>query len=227
MNLDVGNHFSALTTDIHQVQKSIFVLESANTFFRENRYHQLLHDDFFMTNLDANRIAAIIGLGKIFDINHRAHSLCYLIKWLRKHQEDFSKEAIIARKIKSGMTEDEALVYAQNFTGIDTQKVQKLADIQTRLQALYDEKARRLRNQAFAHRDRDAQPPGLEYDVISALANGALGVFDDIFHAYYNARDFSLDPREYPWLNDLKRDIESYLAPHRDRRIQVWPNTTT
>jgi|GEM_PF-3976066 len=219
MNLEVGRHFSALTTDIHQIQKSILVLEAANEFFQENRYHSLLRNDFLMTNLDANRIAAIIGLGKVFDVNRKAHSLSYLINWLREHQAEFSKEALISRKVKSGSTEDEAVQYTRDFVGINAQQVENLAEVQTQLQTLYDQKARRLRNQAFAHRDRDAQPPGLEYDIISTLANGALGIFDDVFQAYYNARDFSLVPSEYPWKTDLKRDIDAYFRPHRDQRI--------
>lgn len=224
MDLNLLQHFSSLLTDVHQVQKSIFILESAHAFFRDNRYHGLARNDFFMAHYDAHRVVAVIGLGKIFDTGRRAHSSCYLIRWLRKNQAEFTKEALVARKIESGNTEEEALAFTQDFAGIDAEQVEKLAAVQESLQALYDEKGRKLRNQAFAHRDRNAQPPGLEYEVIKTLANGARGLFEDLFQAYYNAHDFSLAPREFPWIEDLKRDTEAFFDPHKDQIVQVWPS---
>jgi hypothetical protein len=222
MNIfEAEKNFDPLVTDIHQAQKSMLILRHIHQFLRDNRYHGLVRDDLFMANWDAHKIAMVISLGKIYDSDPSAHSTDYLMQWLHRNRNEFTKDSLIARKVAEGKTEAEAREYATGFLGIDDAQIAKLAAVRRRLKGIYDAEARNLRNQAFAHRERGAEPSGVDFGVADELANGARGIYEDLFQAFHNAKDFSLQPRTYPYSDGLERDLNKFFEPHRDKRI-TW-----
>jgi hypothetical protein len=213
MNIfEAEKNFDELTTDIHQVQKSMMLLNYSAKFFSENKNHKLMWDEFLMANLDAHRVAAVIGVGKIYDMDEKNHSMSYLMRWLHLNRSEFTKEKLIARKVALGNTKEWAEEYAKNFLGIDGVQINQLAKIKKKLQALYDTKAKGLRDQAFAHRSRGVPPSGTEYQILEELADGALGIYNDIYNAYYNARDFSLKGRAYPESSQFGKHMMEFFA---------------
>ena len=89
--------------------------------------------------------------------------------------------------------------------------MKKLANIKKALQGDYDKNVRALRNESFAHRSLTATSEGTTVQLMTKLADGARGIYEDVWEAYHNARPFLLQEKKFNDDRGLEQDIERYF----------------
>ena len=140
----------------------------------------------------------------------QVYSISHVTAWLYNNKSEFTKEKLVARK---------GLAYAEStgYEGISEEEFQKLFDIRRDLQKAYNRNVKDLRHQAFAHRSVDfSTVKGATYQLMQDLADGAAGIYEDIWQAYHNGRNFSLQKQDYVYSARISKSLEKYFRQYAE-----------
>lgn len=211
--------FDPMSTDINLTQESLFVITKLNDLMARNTSHPLSthlitalgSDKFLEITLKAHKISSIINLHKVYDDGPDALSLTSFLQYVYQHKDKFSRANVIQRKMSTAnFSKEQAEEFIGDYPGI-VDSIRSLADLKKNLQAKYNTSVRSLRTESFAHRLQEASAPGTTVQVLTELADGALGIYDDVREAYHNGKRFSLLSK--PFRNRrLEESIEKYFG---------------
>jgi hypothetical protein len=180
------------------------------------------HAGFWNGTLAGLQAAAYIALGRIYDPNDSNYNALALLAYTKEHFGIFSRSALQARKIRVGMSPDDAMRYvSQAFEEYEPKRTD-LAPLQSALneqREVYVTKVQPIRHEVFAHsgrltpEDRDrlfAKPFDRE---LERLVVFALQLHDALFQFCHNGTR--------PQLRDAPSNVVEML------RDPVPPNTST
>jgi hypothetical protein len=115
------------------------------------------HAGFWNGTLAGLQAAAYIALGRIYDPDDSNHNALALLAYTKEHFGIFSRSALLARKIRVGMSPDDAARYVSLAFEEYEPKRADLTPLQTALNAqreVYVEKVQPIRHEVFAHSGR-------------------------------------------------------------------------
>jgi len=115
------------------------------------------HAGFWNGTLAGLQAAAYIALGRIYDPNDSNYNALALLAYTKEHFGIFSRSALQARKIRVGMSPDDAMRYvSQAFEEYEPKRTD-LAPLQSALneqREVYVTKVQPIRHEVFAHSGR-------------------------------------------------------------------------
>ena len=109
------------------------------------------HAAFWNGVLGALQTSAFIALGRIFDDDKGTHNADDLLRYAENYRGIFSAQALAVRKVKAGLSPEDAKKYAADRYELRAGGLGHLrAELATR-QALYRDKVAPIRHKVFAH----------------------------------------------------------------------------
>lgn len=170
---------------------------------------------YFPISIQAVHVLALLDLAKIFDRADQSLHLRYVLGYIARHREKFSRDAF--RQFNEGRIYLDELY--ENYKGMTVSDIRK-AEHEFKAHEALIEKLKEYRDQYLAHRDRAPQKVGFSFEEIEslfALAEKLLNLFtaklDDSTTLFDRIGE------------DVERDVEYLLTAldvaERNRRLDL------
>jgi hypothetical protein len=109
------------------------------------------HAAFWNGVLGALQTSAFIALGRIFDDDKTTHNADDLLRYAEDYRGIFSKGALAARKMRAGLSSEDAKEYASDCYELRPGGLAPLRAEFAKRRALYKDKVAPIRHKVFAH----------------------------------------------------------------------------